>query len=71
MYDWCRTNDARTDAAAKASKETQATHRTTKAALGHAAAAQRRLGRDGKAPEPFKLNKFKGVQPRVCSFRGA
>ena len=71
MYDWCRSNHARTHAAATASKEKQATQHTTKAAQGHAAAAHRRLGRAAKAPELFKLKKFKGVQPRVCSFRDA
>ena len=71
MNDWCRANHSRTQGAAKAPNETRASQRSTKAAQGHAAAAQRRLDRRGTAPEPFKLKKFKAVQSRVCSFRDA
>ena len=71
MYDWCRANHARTNGAAKATDEARASQGSTKAAQGHAAAAQRRLDGRGMAPEPFKLKKFKAVQSRVCSFRDA
>ena len=71
MSDWCRANHAKTQGAAKAANQTRASQRSTKAAQGHAAAAQRRLDRRGTAPEPFKLERFKAVQSRVCSFRDA
>ena len=71
MYDWCRTNHARTHGAADMPKQAQAAARSTKAAQGHAAGADRRLGRHSEAPQPFKLKKFRNVPPRVCSFRGA
>ena len=71
MYDWCRANYTRAHSAAKATNEARASQRSTKAAQGHAAAAQRRLDGRGMAPEPFKLKKFKAVPSRVCLFRDA
>ena len=71
MWDWCQIQHARKDAAAaRPAHSSGYKQTTTKAARGHAEAAQRRMGRDGKAQaQPFKLKRFKNIPPIVQSFR--
>ena len=71
MWDWCQTQHARKEqAAARPAHRSAYKQTTTKAACGHAEAAQRRMGRDGEAQaQPFKLKRFKSIPPIVQSFR--
>jgi hypothetical protein len=71
QWDWCLEHQDRLETAKSqaSSRETPKLRHTTRAAEGHATAAQERLGQGSTAKEPFKLKKFMGVTPVVRSFR--